>query len=108
MTVVLRADKIQNKSLLTTSGTLRMELWAFHGPFTGQLQSGYRLATYTLPQVLPAGYEYTNISSGSIPFTPPPDGLWYYSLVITEYDGSTFATRSFSNANSFVVCDGSG
>src|SRR2546421_217111 len=56
-TIVLKADKIQNKSLATRSGTLRMELWAFRSPFNGS-QSGYTLATYTLPEVLTAGYEY--------------------------------------------------
>src|SRR5262245_44612543 len=92
-TVVLNADTIQNNSTSGISGPLRMELWAFHSPVTGQSQIGYRLATYTLPQQLPAGYRYSNISSGTIDFSPPPDGLWYCALLVTEYDGSTFVTR---------------
>jgi hypothetical protein len=106
-TVVLTVDKIQNNSLITTSGSLKMELWAFHTPFTGS-QSGYQLAIYTLPQVLQPGYAYVNVSSGSIPFTPPPEGLWYYCLLITEYNGSNFVYDTYSNASQLVVCDKSG
>ena len=107
-TVVLKADAIKNNSLSETSGALRMELWAFRGPFTGSPQLGYQLAIYTLPQPLPAGYQYSNISSGTIPFSPPPPGLWDYSLLITEYTGTTFATDVYSNASAVVVCNSSG
>src|SRR5262249_4808877 len=80
----------------------------FHSAYTGQSQPGYLVAVYTLPQTLRAGYSYSNISSGPISFTPPPAGLFYYSLLITEYDGSTFVTKTFGNFPQPVVCDQSG
>jgi hypothetical protein len=67
------------------SGTLRLELWAFPAPWTSAGESGgYKLAEYTLGQLAP-GFNFSNISSGPVPFTDPPDGLWVIVLFLTEY-----------------------
>ena len=43
--VLLHADKIQNYST-TSSGALRMELWATPATFSGVFTGGYQLAAY--------------------------------------------------------------
>jgi len=66
------------------SGTLRLELWAFDAPYRSGM-AGYRLAVHSLGQ-LECGHYWYNITSGAIPFSPPPNGRWYFSLLLQEYD----------------------
>ncbi len=68
---VLTADEIRNFDSSGASGPLQLELWAIAGPFGGGPVTGYKLAEYTLGQLGP-GFSYSNVSSGSVPFTPPP------------------------------------
>jgi hypothetical protein len=102
-TVVLTADRIQNNSTSGISGTVKLELWALASPFSGGNFSGYRLATYTLG-TLNGGAGISNISSGSIPFSNPPNGQWYFVLFITETTASTYFFDTYSNAASPVIC----
>src|SRR4051794_32571708 len=44
-TVILQADELDNDSFSGTSGTIRLELWAFSSPYSGT-GSGYKLASY--------------------------------------------------------------
>lgn len=102
-TIVLRAGRIQNNSSGGSSGTIRMELWAFTSPYSGS-GGGYKLASFTLNQ-LSGGYSYTAVSSGSVLFSPPPPGRFYFSMLVREYtdtgsDG--FTTRDYSNFSSPV------
>ena len=83
----LQANQVSNTRFSGYSGTLRMELWAFSSPYYGGGGFGYKLATYQLGQ-LTAGYVFNSINSGSVFYTPPPNGTWYYSMLLTEYDGS--------------------
>ena len=95
-TVVLKADKLSNLTSGGYSGTIRLELWAFSFPFSGS-GSGYKLASYQLGQLNGGSYFY-NISSGSIAFTRPPPGTWYFSVMAREYTGGGsdgFTTRDF-------------
>jgi Bacterial Ig domain/Repeat of unknown function (DUF5648) len=84
---LLDADEIHNFDATGTSGPLRLELWASPLPFSGSFAGGYRLATYGLPP-LAAGASLTNVASGVVTFTPPPSGLWYVALVLTEQTGA--------------------
>lgn len=83
-TAVLTADEIRNFDSAGSSGPLHLELWAVSSPFDGGPVSGYKLAEYTLGQLV-AGFSYSNISSGSVPFTPPPAGSWTLTIFVTEY-----------------------
>jgi hypothetical protein len=83
-TAVLTADEVDNVDSSGFSGTLHLELWAFPSPFNGNFQVGYKLAQYSLGQ-LTAGFHYSNISTGTIAFAPPPDGTWIFTMVLTEY-----------------------
>ena len=53
-------------------------------PYAGSIELGYKLAEYSLGQLV-AGFNLSNISSGSIPFSPPPNGTWVFTLLVTEY-----------------------
>lgn len=82
--VVLTADEIANFDASGVSGPLRLELWAVTAPFDGGPVTGYKLAEYALGQLV-AGFSYSNVSSGSVPFTPPPEGKWTFNMFVTEY-----------------------
>jgi hypothetical protein len=85
-TAVLTANKVENFDPLGSgiSGTLHLELWAFPTPYTGSFSLGYKLAQYSLGQLL-AGYYFPNINSGAVLFIPPANGTWYFTMVLTEY-----------------------
>jgi len=85
-TVNLAADEVKNNDTSGVSAALRMELWAYATPFDGNPQTGYRMAIRDLGQ-LAAGASITNIS-GAVPFTPPPQGTWYFTMFLTEFTGS--------------------
>jgi hypothetical protein len=104
--VVMSADKISNNTSGGYSGTLRMELWAFSTPYTGASQTGYKLATYQLPQQLNGGQYYANVSSGSVAATYPPSGTWYISLLIGEYTASGWTTATYGNFSNVMTCSG--
>jgi|SRR5262245_50657706 len=55
------------------SGTLQVEVWMTDGPYAGGMLTGYQVAAFQLAPLL-AGYEYTNVDSGTIDFFPPPMG----------------------------------
>ncbi len=84
--VILTADQVENFDSFGYSGTLQLELWAFPSPYDGSFQFGYKLAQYSLGS-LTAGYSFYNLNSGHIAFFPPPDGVWYFVLVLTEFTG---------------------
>jgi hypothetical protein len=96
---ILNADQIRNSGAVA-SGSLRLELWATPAPFSGSMASGYMLAQYPLGP-LAAGASLNGVTSGMIPYTLPPGGLWYVSMVLTEYTGGTgnggYASDNYRN-----------
>ena len=106
---VLTADKVQNLDSTGVSGTLHMELWAFSAPYTGAAATGYKLAQYSLGQ-LSGGFVFNSINSGNVAFTPPPNGVWYFAMILTEFIGSGpnngYATRDYVNFPTPVVIGG--
>jgi hypothetical protein len=88
LTGYFTADRVANHRT-TTSGTLRLELWATtNSPADGSV-SGYRLITDTLG-TLQGGFAFTNINSGTTAYTQPPTGCYYLSLLLTEFDGTGY------------------
>jgi hypothetical protein len=81
---VLTADQVQNFRPVGISGTLYLELWAFPSPYSGSLQFGFKMAQYWLGQVSGGSY-LSNLNSGPILFVQPPNGVWYFTLALTEY-----------------------
>ncbi len=84
-TAVLSTDGVQNLDVDNATGPLRLELWAFPAPYTAGM-SGARLAV-TPPFQLFAGQTSGAYDSGPVPFTSPPNGVWYYAMLLTEYTG---------------------
>jgi hypothetical protein len=103
---VLTANQVANFDPFGFSGTLHLELWAFSTPYSGSLTFGYKMAQYSLGQ-LTAGFVFNNIDSGPILFVPPPDGVWYFTLVLTEFTGGPtdggYDVRDFVNFPNTVI-----
>lgn len=104
-TVTLTVGKITNNATGGNSGSLRLELWAFSTPYDGTAMPGYRLAQYQM-NVLNGGWAYNNVSSGSVTASFPPTGTWHMALLLTEYNGSTYAVRDYllTTAGQTLVC----
>jgi hypothetical protein len=91
-TVVLsvgRVDYACPVGVTGRSGTLRLTFWASATPYTGVAQPGYMLASHTLGD-LSCNQFFEAISSGTIPFSAPPDGTWYMTIMLEEFDGDYF------------------
>jgi hypothetical protein len=95
--VTLHADQVMN-GRSTTSGSLRLELWALSAPYAGSGATGYKVAQTSMLDVLAAGASYYNISQTVSSLATPPAGTWYLSMFLTEY------TAASSN-DGFVIVD---
>jgi len=99
-TAVMAVDRIDNLSIdQGISVDARLELWAFKVPYTGinqvfYEQQGFLMATYDLGP-LAFGYYFANVNSGPVPFTRPPPGNWFFTLMLTEYNGGNHNTFGF-------------
>lgn len=120
-TARLRADQVRNSRSTGVSGTLRLGLWfTTQPPVFGQSFTGYLTATDVLGS-LSAGLSFFGVDSGVIPWSRPPDGTYYVTMTLDEFQTSgqyTYADFfTFSNtqtigspctANSFTLCLGGG
>ena len=103
-TAVLGIDRIQNNSVANgISGGVRLQLWALRAPFSGLGEVGYEqgghlMAQYDLGPLMPNRY-FASVNTGPIPFTPPPPGSWYVTMLVTDYRGGSF------NASGFLATD---
>jgi hypothetical protein len=84
--VTLTVPLIDNATSGTT-GTLRLELWAFAAPYNGQAETGYILGTYQLGTLSP-NTEFVNVSE-TMTYTPPPNGSWDVTLFVSEYTAAS-------------------
>jgi len=114
--VILGVDYVANQTdPPRISGELYLELWAFPTPYpslavSGYQQNGYKLASYPLGRLAP-GYFFRGVSSGVIPYIPPPPGTWYVTSMIVEYDASEinaggWLPRAFFNYETPLVVAG--
>ena len=81
----LMTDGVENLDPDFRSDALRLELWAFSSPYEDGM-SGYRLAKFAIAPLDP-GFLSGKIDSGPVPFTLPPNGTWYFSMMLTEFTG---------------------
>ena len=92
-TVTLSMDSITNDSANTT-GTLRMELWAFSNPYvavSGAVTGGYRLAVSPSLGMLDGDSHFTTSPiTETAAVVPPPNGTYYLTLFLSEYQGGDF------------------
>jgi hypothetical protein len=106
--VRFQVDNITNDRSGGTSGTLRLDLWATTSvPVYGQTISTYTLGTFTLGQ-LPGGYEFNNVDSGFVSYSPPPTGCFYITVALQEYNGSVFLYDDLVTLTINGVPDGAG
>ena len=95
-TARLYIQQIRNVCYLGGTGTLRVDLWATSTPFTGGTLTGYRFFSDTLDPLL-GGESYTNYDKTLAMYTTPPDGLYYVTLTISEYDTGEFRIIDYIN-----------
>jgi hypothetical protein len=76
----------------STSGTLRLELWATTTPpVFGNDVTFFSLGPAYVLGTLDAGSQFSNVDSGLLtPYAPPPNGCYFVTLALEEYDGSQY------------------
>lgn len=88
-TARLQAQTVANRRSGGTSGSLRVELWAFATPYSGGSATGYKIAQTSVLSPLSAGFQYSNIDQTVTQLATPPNGTWYLYLFVTEFTGSS-------------------
>jgi hypothetical protein len=89
--------KISNNSSTLTSGTLRLELWATTTPYSGGTLTGYRVLKYQITGsssgTLPPNTYFSDVNSGTVAVDArPPQGSYYATLVVAEFDSTSCST----------------
>ena len=109
---VLKAERIENRSRNTTTGTLHLRLWATEN--SSPTGKGYVLADANLSYIndtgqLAPGGAFTNIEV-TVPLTPPPDGTYHLHLFVSQYPDLSTAldTVTFSKTVTFGDVGGGG
>src|ERR1051325_8704355 len=92
-TAVLKADSVTNSNS-TATGPLRLSLWWTTSPFPS---AGHNTAQYAITNSLAAGASIApvNRSGTTAPFTQPPTGCYWVSLVLEEQVSGPWTTRDY-------------
>lgn len=80
----------------SSSGTLKLELWATDNPYDGSPMPGWELGSAELG-VLDGGYHWDNVSEPAYIWDLPPAGQYYISMFLSEWDGSEFGILEYVN-----------
>jgi hypothetical protein len=99
----ISTDGVENLDTINPSYSLRLELWAFSSPYAPGM-SGYRLAKFGIPPLEP-GFLSGKIDSGPVPFTRPPDGVWYFAMLLTEFVGVPPANEGYAERYAIPIVD---
>ncbi len=94
--ILLSTEKIINKSQKSKSGTLKLKLYATEFRYYGGPIDGYVLGEYTFSKILDSG-EYFFDTSQKVKCTRPPNGKYYMTMVLLEYEGNQFKIIDFQN-----------
>lgn len=104
----MTVDHIINTRSSGTSGSLRLELWATTTvPVFGNTINRFVLGSFNL-NPLQAGFEYNNVDTGFVTFTPPPTGCYYITVALLEFDSGTYFYEDLDTASAGGVANGSG
>ncbi|HEV3459373.1 MAG TPA: hypothetical protein VHG32_22725 [Thermoanaerobaculia bacterium] len=90
--IQIQVDSVSNDNSDGTSGTLRLELWATTTPpvFGNDVTYNALGPAYVLG-TLDAGSQFSNVDSGLMtPYTPPPDGCYFLTVALEEFDGTQY------------------
>jgi phosphodiesterase/alkaline phosphatase D-like protein len=93
--VTLTVAEVNNMCDLGVSGSLRLDLWATATPYLGGTIIGYKFGSVSLSP-LTGGYSHLNIYD-TVPFVRPPDGTYYVTLTLSEYDGGAYMITDYLN-----------
>ncbi len=94
--VVIAINTLANhRDALSISGSLSLELWALPSPYQGSGFSGNLLAATHIGQIL--DQHFLAQCQYDLIFTQPPQGEWFLSLMLREWDGEQFITRDYVN-----------
>ncbi len=103
-------DAIQNFRSSGTSGSLDLRVALSSSmPVFGQTITYYTFTDIKQFNPLAAGFQYTNVNSGTVGFYPSliPAGQYYMFLYLREYQGgSSYAYTDFMLMNNRVSCNG--
>jgi DNA uptake protein ComE-like DNA-binding protein len=77
------------------SGTLSVELWALPKAYKGKEFSGFPLASTTIGEL--SSQHYLSNCRYDLNYQQPPEGEWYFTLMLREWDGNAYITRDFVN-----------
>ncbi len=108
--LTLSAGEISNNSNGGHSGSMKWALWATESRYSGGGISGYILGEYQFDDVLQGGYYYST-PEVTVAYTPPPDGVYYITMTLSEYSGSEFVirdVRTFDDTEQFGTGGGGG
>ncbi len=90
---IMKADTVTNPNG-TASGPLRFSLWFTSAPYPS---AGFSTASYDITASLAAGQSINGVNAGNTgaPFTDPPTGCYYVSLVLEENVSGTWTSRDY-------------
>jgi DNA uptake protein ComE-like DNA-binding protein len=92
--ITLEVAAIENpRAEANLSGTLALELWALPAPYSGGPFNGAPLAAAVLGTL--AGRSEWNPPPLDLAFKAPPDGTWYFCLMLREWTGTGYTTRDY-------------
>ncbi len=97
--VNFKAGRIDNLGG-STSGSLRLRVWATRSSYAGGSISGYIVGTLNL-NALSGGYYYSNINS-NVSYSRPAAGTYYTTMTIEEYTSSGWLIRDYINCSGTV------
>ncbi len=100
--VTFSVAKILNTSSVTTSGSLRLALWALRSPYNGGSNSGVSIASYDLNPLRPR-YQYSNLRP-TLNATRPR-GTYYTAFLLYEWNGRSWAVRDWINISGRTTFD---
>ncbi|HEV3459374.1 MAG TPA: hypothetical protein VHG32_22730 [Thermoanaerobaculia bacterium] len=105
----MQVGSVQNQSG-NTSGNLRLELWATTtAPVFGNAITFFRLGPNHDLGTLQSGFQFTNVDTGLVgPYTPPPNGCYFVTVALTEFNGSQYVYVDLVTFTSGGVADPGG
>ena len=94
-TINMTAGKVANLSSNSSTGSLRLRIWATRSFYSGGSISGYIMGTLNL-NPLQAGYYYSNINN-TVSYSRPASGTYYTTMTVEEYTNSGWVIRDYIN-----------
>ena len=104
-TLRMEVGRIDNYRYSTT-GTLRLRLWATSSRYSGSALSGYILGESVLGQ-LSSRQAFVNIVR-TVAYSPPPAGTYYTSFIVEEYTSSGYVIRDYHTFSTSDTWGGGG